>query len=573
MKLEQILQALTHIYLPTLDYPHTSPTSIRLFYGSHELTALDLDIFSLDPKLNIKRQCEFIRAQIQAMHFGINPAEEDSEEPLTNPLSLDKNYTDARRVSRPTRYLDGHIEISDKAYTYTKTPGDSENTKFSQFLKLALLQKIALNPEHNHPFIAFPLACEFNIQYQECLSKFPLRQGETLQEFLKSSTPSYQQWLNILISLYLILEQLTYLGLCFNISFSNLQVSPDTGYLKLINWETFTTTSDNSRTDFIGFFGPICYLHMFLHISDQLNESTHLTSQEHASLLSLTVNIMEVLRSNHLHFKNNFSLTQDLPTQSDLAKLNAEVLTALLQTLRMPASQESLSHILHSVDIPATQKDRILKAETLTTSLSEMSGKIDKAIEMGFKELVELLLITKTIAPTQSNERGETLLFRTCRFTQKFSYALLDLLINTYKADTNAQDNLGNTPLIANILNPHNPGTNLKTLLENGANPNLANHQGNTPLHFACALPPSDSIYLYASSATPSINLAQSLEKCSLTPLSSQNNTPSSTAINIIETLIAYGADPLTPNHEGLSPIDIARQSGFASLSKALSEI
>ena len=572
MKLEQILQELTRIYLPSLSYPHTSTTSIRLFHGHHELTALDLDILSLDPRLDIKAQCEFIRAQIQAMHFGINPAEEDSEEPSRSHLTLNKSYTDARRLSRPTRYLDGHIAISDETYTYLKSPYDTNNTKFSMFLRLALLQTIALNPEHNHPFITFPLACEFDIQHQECTSKFPLRKGQTLQEFLKSSTPSYQQWLNILISLYLILEQLTYLGLCFtSISFRDLQISSDTGYLKLINWETFRTTSDNTEPSLMGFFGAINYLTILTHITEKLSHSSNLSSQEHASLLSLTLNVIEVLRNNHIRFENNRH-----PNPEELTTLNDEVLRAFQTSLNMPTFKEPLSQIFHNVDIPYAQLQRIFNALIFTPNLSEMATRIDTAIEIGFREFIELLLITNTIEPDQVNERGETLLFRICRFTQKSSYEVLDaLLTDKFKAkvNPNAPDNFGNTPLIADILNPYNPGSNLIKLLNMGANPNLTNHKGDSPLHIACALPPSgDSISLYVSDPSSIIEVIKAAEKCSADPLSAQTNIPSSEAISITQTLLAYGANPLLPNHQHLTPIDIANQSGFMNLATVLRE-
>ena len=571
MKLSEILQALANQYLPHLSQSLNteSDASVRLFYGNHEITSFDFQTLSLNPKVTIKRQSELI--QTQMMHFIQTHQEKFSEKSSrSEPLPLERSYLKATNFPETENYLDTHEARSDEQYTYVEAFSDCDNSVFSLFLRLALLQRIGLAPEINHPFISFPLATELDIKRSVYTSKFPLRRGKTLRDLIKSSELSYSQWLNILISLHLILEQLTYLGLCPNISFDNLEIL-DTGYLKLIYWEEFLPTLDDSNPDLMGYFGAINYLFILPHIIEKLGHSSNLSSEEHASLLSLTLNIMEVLRSNQIRFEN-----KRLPSQEELTTLSDEVLRALQTSLRMPTFQESLSQIFHSVDIPYAQKQRIFHAPLFTPNLSEMTGRIDRAIEIGFREFIELLLVTKTIEPDQTNERGETLLFRICRFTQKSSYELLDALLTDKfktKVNPNTPDNTGNTPLIADILNPHNPGSNLTKLLKMGANPNLTNHKGDSPLHIACALPPSDgSISLYVSSKLPLLDTLQSIEECLITPQSSQNNVPSSEAINIVQTLLASGANSFLPNHQRLSPLDISRQSGFTSLSRILLE-
>ena len=545
MKLSEIIQALANQYFPNLSpsLNTESDASVQLFYGKHEITSFDFQTIHLTPLVSIQDQCQLIEEQILSF-IASNPDKFPELSSISPQLPLEDSFDNAKRLSEIKWHESEYMSTSDEQHTYVRTSNAFDKPIFSKFLRLALLQKIGSEAEFNHPLMTFPLASNYNIEERRsCTSKFPLQSsGKTLRE-IESSQLSYQQWLNILTSLYLIMEQLTYLGInAEELSSRHLEIL-ETGHLKLIHWEKFRSTLDCNRPRISGWFGAVHYLNIFLKITHKISKSKHLTPQEHASLLALTLNVIEVLRKGEAYFGDKRH-----PTQIELAQFHTEVLSAFQSSLKMPDLQASLSTIAHQ--LPATQLHRINNATLLIPTLSEISEKIDTAIEIGFMQLIELLLITNTIAPHQVNEQGQTLLFRACKYTQRYSYDLVELLMNKFKANPNDQDNFGNTSLVADILNPSYPGMNLKTLLDNGANPNHANHEGNTPLHFICDLLPKDSVSLVA---LPD-------------PLSSQDNISLSNATKITQTLLTYGANPLTPNHEGLTPVDIANQNGFVEL-------
>ena len=525
MKLSEIIQALANQYFPNLSQSLNteSNASIQLFYGNHEITSFDFQTIRLTPQVSIQDQCQLIQEQMVSF-IASNPDKFPKQSSISLRLPLEESFDNAERFSEIKWHDIGYISASDDQHTYIHTSNDFDNPIFPHFLRLALLQKIGSEAEFNHPLMTFPLASNYNIEERRsCTSKFPLQSsGKTLDE-IESSQLSYQQWLNILTSLFLIMEQLTYLGINAEELYFNHLAILETGHLKLIHWEKFRSTLDCNRPRISGWFGAVNYLDIFLKITHKISQSQHLTSQEHTSLLTLTLNVIEVLRKSEAHFINKGSTTE-----TELAQFHAEILTALQSSLKMPDLQASLLNITHQ--LPASQLHRIRNATLLMPTLSQISEKIATAIKIGFKELIELLLITNTITPDQVNAKGETLLFLTCKHTQRYSHDLVELLINKFNANPNAQDNFGNTSLIADILNPSYPGMNLKTLLDNGANPNHADHQGNTPLHFIC------SRYTLSE------------------------------AIEITRTLLRYGANPLTPNHEGLTPIDIANETGFVEL-------
>uniref|UniRef100_A0ABD2VX15 Uncharacterized protein n=1 Tax=Trichogramma kaykai TaxID=54128 RepID=A0ABD2VX15_9HYME len=104
------------------------------------------------------------------------------------------------------------------------------------------------------------------------------------------------------------------------------------------------------------------------------------------------------------------------------------------------------------------------------------------------KEVTELLLRSGA-DPSLANAEGLTFLHVICKSSNNYSYELAKKLLKI-KAELNqlvqidAQDKLGNTPLLLALCNNHKEVAEL--LLRKGANPNLANAEGLTPLHVIC---------------------------------------------------------------------------------------
>ncbi|XP_014235580.1 ankyrin-3-like [Trichogramma pretiosum] len=104
------------------------------------------------------------------------------------------------------------------------------------------------------------------------------------------------------------------------------------------------------------------------------------------------------------------------------------------------------------------------------------------------KEVTELLLRSGA-DPSLTNAEGLTLLHIICKSSNNYSYEVAKkfLKINAelnQLVQVDAQDKLGNTPLLLALCNNHKEVAEL--LLRKGASPNLANAEGLTPLHVIC---------------------------------------------------------------------------------------
>ncbi|XP_023319187.1 serine/threonine-protein phosphatase 6 regulatory ankyrin repeat subunit C-like [Trichogramma pretiosum] len=118
----------------------------------------------------------------------------------------------------------------------------------------------------------------------------------------------------------------------------------------------------------------------------------------------------------------------------------------------------------------------------------------------------------------------------------------------------NNQDNEGNSPLHLALSRGH---ANLAvSLLTSGANPNLANDSGRTPLHVVCNRPDRDlaRIFLNASEAVNPALQVNVQDRLGNTPLHLAAECGNARAI---ETLLIRGARPNLANRHGLTTLHV----------------
>ncbi|CAB0035822.1 unnamed protein product, partial [Trichogramma brassicae] len=122
-----------------------------------------------------------------------------------------------------------------------------------------------------------------------------------------------------------------------------------------------------------------------------------------------------------------------------------------------------------------------------------------------------------------------------------------------------ARDKLGNTPLhLAGPILYSNANHVIRALLEIGANPNVANDEGLTPMHIICKKFYKDSLWELFW------NISNDMKQpVQLNARDKSGNTPLHYALqytrnyNMVEFLLKNGADPNSVNEEGLTPLHI----------------
>lgn len=138
------------------------------------------------------------------------------------------------------------------------------------------------------------------------------------------------------------------------------------------------------------------------------------------------------------------------------------------------------------------------------------------------------------------------------------------LLERTPRADPNAADDSGRTPLMATCSSPNVCVEVVRFLLEAGADPALAQEDGCIPLH-RVAYHGHAELFDMLYSRAPS-----TLDHCTLlgmTPLYSACNGGHE---NMVSKMLSLGATQLPPDGCGLFPLARATQNGFVSIVRIL---
>ena len=131
--------------------------------------------------------------------------------------------------------------------------------------------------------------------------------------------------------------------------------------------------------------------------------------------------------------------------------------------------------------------------------------------------------------------------------------AQLRALLTPRKEVIDRINNEDGIPLLVLALEFDNYST-VNLLLDLGANPNVANQAGSTPLH-------------YAAHPTTPIAIASALLQCgaNVNAINCIRNTPLHLAVmnknkDVINLLIAHGANVNIKNRDGLTPLELAKK-------------
>uniref|UniRef100_A0ABD2WG78 Uncharacterized protein n=1 Tax=Trichogramma kaykai TaxID=54128 RepID=A0ABD2WG78_9HYME len=208
------------------------------------------------------------------------------------------------------------------------------------------------------------------------------------------------------------------------------------------------------------------------------------------------------------------------------------------------------------------EKNQLVSLNTLTKS-GQTPLHIALSRDTLDKDLVQLLL-KEGVDPRQFNAEGLTPLHIFCKKYDDVDLAMLLLDLNNEKhqlAQVDVQDNLGNAPL--HLALEHRHRNVAEFLLRNGADPNLANAKGFTPLHKICkywpdGYEPAEMLFRISAEKNQLVSL-NALTKSGQTPLHialSQETLGK----NLVLLLLANGADPNFANAKGLTPLHIICQ-------------
>jgi ankyrin repeat protein len=143
---------------------------------------------------------------------------------------------------------------------------------------------------------------------------------------------------------------------------------------------------------------------------------------------------------------------------------------------------------------------------------------------------------------------------------------MAELLVR-YGAKVNAIDYGGRTPLHCAIQKGQGK-EHVQKLLDLGADPNIADNEGYTSLHYSVKGTPDIVELLVRRGA-----VVDARDNFGRTPLFLAGVIKNSNNVAIVKTLVALGADPNTTDSNNLPPIAVAAINNNLGLVKALAEV
>ncbi|KAL7287864.1 hypothetical protein TKK_0017929 [Trichogramma kaykai] len=175
---------------------------------------------------------------------------------------------------------------------------------------------------------------------------------------------------------------------------------------------------------------------------------------------------------------------------------------------------------------------------------------------------VAKLLLKSGANPNSVNKRKLTPLHIICK-RDRDNYdsvkMLFELSDDKYRpVQVNARDELGNTPLLCTLFRRR---INLfELLLRNGANPNIANADGWTPLHFMCRKYHDEvlmKIFFDINKEIQQTVQIDSQDSWGRTPLHLALDDPDVDKTRIIRALMKRGANPNLADTQGSTPLHV----------------
>ncbi|CAB0045119.1 unnamed protein product [Trichogramma brassicae] len=182
---------------------------------------------------------------------------------------------------------------------------------------------------------------------------------------------------------------------------------------------------------------------------------------------------------------------------------------------------------------------------------------------LGSNNMVIESLLKRSVKPNLTNRRGLTYLHMICKRKINDGLAEFFFRINDEKHQTvqvDAQDPFGNTPLHLSLQSwPYTINGIFELLLRRGANPNLADVSGLTPLHIICQRIPKADLVEKFFNICDEIQLTVQINA----PDTRQGYTPLHFALvwgyrKIAELLLRRGADPNMTDKDGSTPLHIS---------------
>uniref|UniRef100_A0ABD2XCD5 Uncharacterized protein n=1 Tax=Trichogramma kaykai TaxID=54128 RepID=A0ABD2XCD5_9HYME len=185
------------------------------------------------------------------------------------------------------------------------------------------------------------------------------------------------------------------------------------------------------------------------------------------------------------------------------------------------------------------------------------------------------LLLRNGADPNLANKDGSTPVHVVCqeRFEiDLFGIFFMDTLYMNQEVRVDARDNLGRAPL--HLALEHDLKSTAEDLLWSGADPNLANVEGWTPLHIVCKRKercPDENLNL----ATMLMESSRDEDDVPQLLIDARNEASCDTALHLAAgnknrdlfvLLLTRGADPNSANAEGLTPLHVICKDSYCCL-------